>query len=278
MKHIKYILAAAVLAPQLALAQSDDFGMDFNIGAEKKLCRGIGFSIDAEARTQDNTRKIERWDIGGSVGVKIYNTQTLDVKASLGWEYIWQNRLSECKEKYEEDEYMTPDGPVTETYLEGWNTTNSYWRKRHRTSIGLSASYKPNKRWTLSLKETFQYNHYCKASTTVDKYRLIDEDEPESGFKYDSSKDKDVKAKDRSILRSKLTVQYDIKHSPFDPYASVDYGCGMNYTANKWKFTAGTDIKIDKKNTFNVFYRFQTEDDDDEPNGHLLGMGYKIKF
>jgi len=275
MKGIKIILAAALFLPQIALAQSDDFGMDFNLGVEKKLCKGVDFSLDAEVRTQDNTRKIERWDIGGSLGFKVYNTKKFDAKASLGWEYIWQNRLAECEEKYATDEYITPEGTVTETYLEGWNYTDSYWQKRHRTSVGLAATYKPNKRWTVSLKETFQYNHYCKASTTKEKYRIDEDDEDEVTV---TKADKDVKAKDRSILRSKLAVQYNIKHSPLQPFAAADYGCGLNYTANKWKFTAGTDIKVDKMNTFSIFYRFQTDNDDDEPNGHLLGLGYKIKF
>lgn len=265
--------AVASLISLCSSAQSDDFGMDFNVGAKKKLCKGVDFSLDAEVRTQDNTRKMERWDIGGSFGFKVYNTKTFDVKALLGWEYIWQYRLAEREDKYHTYQKITPEGTVTGTYLEGWNYTDSYWQRRHRTSAGIAASYKPNKRWTVSLKETFQYNHYCQSSTTKEKYR-IDEDDVLTGTKVN----KDVKAKDRSILRSKLAVQYNIKHSPLEPFAAADYGCGLNYTANKWKFTAGTDIKVDKMNTFSIFYRFQTENDDDEPNGHILGLGYAIKL
>ena len=58
----------------------------------------------------------------------------------------------------------------------------------------------------------------------------------------------------------------------------VNYGCGLNYTANKWKISAGADYKINKKNKLTAFYRFQTDDDDDEPNGHIVGVGYKLSF
>ena len=89
---------------------------------------------------------------------------------------------------------------------------------------------------------------------------------------------KGIDPKDRFVLRSKLTVEYNIKGIPLNPFASVDYGCGLNYTANKWKYSVGADYTINKQHKFTLYYRFQTEDDDDEPNGHMLGMGYKIKF
>jgi opacity protein-like surface antigen len=85
-------------------------------------------------------------------------------------------------------------------------------------------------------------------------------------------------AKDRTILRSRITAQYDVRRCLLDPYVSVEYGCGLNYTANKWKFMVGTDIKINKQNVIDAFYRYQTEDDDEDPNGHIIGVGYKYKF
>ena len=89
---------------------------------------------------------------------------------------------------------------------------------------------------------------------------------------------KSVDPKDRFVLRSKFTVEYNVKGIPLNPFASIDYGCGMNYTANKWKYSVGADYTINKKHKLTLCYRFQTEDDDDEPNGHMLGLGYKIKL
>ena len=89
---------------------------------------------------------------------------------------------------------------------------------------------------------------------------------------------KGVDPKDRFILRSKFTVEYNVKDLPLNLFASVDYGCGLNYTANKWKYTLGEEWSINKKHKLTCFFRFQTEDDDDEPNGLMIGMGYKVKF
>ena len=251
-------------------AQTDDFGFDFSLEAGKKICKGVDFSIEGNARTQDNSEKMERWGVGAGFGVKVYNTKKFDVKATAKWEYMWINNLAETKNKYES--YNTPDG--IEYSYDGYNYTDHFWRNRHRTSAALSATYTPNKRWEFSLKETFQYNHFCSSSKTTYKYRFNAYDE----IYLKDTEPKIVKAKDRTVLRSKLTAKYDTRHCPIDPYISGEYGHGLNYSANKWKFEAGADYKLNKKNKLNVFYRYLTENDDDEPNGHLVGIGYSIKL
>lgn len=280
---MRRLLALLVFSCSLltTFAQSDDFGMDFSVGAEKKIRPGMSFSIEGEARTQDNTRKMERWAVGGSFDMRLLQTSNkkFNLKASVGWKYMWRYNLKERTDKYGEDTYITTDGTYTETYWKGYNEKEAYWRGRHRTSVSLAATYKPNKRWSFQLKETFQYTHFCKDSTNVNKYRLEDEDD-ETSLYLKSTSINDYSAKDRTVLRSKLTAQYNIRHCPVNPYASVDYGCGLNYTTNKWKFTVGTDINLDKnkQHKLDVFYRFITEDDDEDPNGHLLGVGYQFKF
>ena len=89
---------------------------------------------------------------------------------------------------------------------------------------------------------------------------------------------KDIKSKDRVVLRSKLSASYDIKNFPIDIFASVEYGCGLNYTKNKWKYTAGYDYKIDKSNKISMYYRYNRENDEFDTNGHIIGLGYKFKF
>ena len=260
----------------VTFAQSDDFGMDFSLDVEKKIRPGMSFSVEGEARTQDNTRKIERWTVGGVFDMRLFQnpSKTINVKASLGWKYMWRYFLPEVNTKYSYS--LDGDGNAVPVY-DGYNDKEGYWRGSHRLSASLSASYKPLKRWEFSLKETFQYTYSRKANTMVAKYRLTDEDDPSSAM-TSTMEEKQYESKDRSVLRTKATVQYNIRHCPVNPYASVDYGCGLNYTTNKWKFTAGTDINLTKQHQLDVFYRYQTEDDDDDPNGHLIGIGYKLKF
>jgi outer membrane autotransporter protein len=129
------------------------------------------------------------------------------------------------------------------------------------------------------LKETVQYNHYCREDS-INQYEYRWKENGD-GDRYMGSPEidrKSVDPKDRFVLRSKFTVEYNVKGIPLNPFASIDYGCGLNYTANKWKYSVGADYTINKKHKLTLYYRFQTEDDDDEPNGLMLGMGYKIKF
>jgi outer membrane receptor protein involved in Fe transport len=211
----------------------------------------MSFSVEGEARTQDNTRKIERWTVGGVFDMRLFQnpSKTINVKASMGWKYMWRYFLPEVNTKYSYS--LDGDGNAVPVY-DGYNDKEGYWRGSHRLSASLSASYKPSKRWEFSLKETFQYTYSRKANTMVTKYRLTDEDDPSSAM-TSTMEEKQYESKDRSVLRTKATVQYNIRHCPVNPYASVDYGCGLNYTTNKWKFTAGTDIKVHRRKVASLY-------------------------
>lgn len=290
MKRSVLSLMAFALASVSVFAQSDDFGVDISVGAEKEILPDLELSVEADMRTQENSERIERYVLGAELGYKFLNTKTFDMKVSGGFEYMWNQKMAESKTAKtpypftQFDELGNPildaqGVPMPDTRYHDYNVNERYWRNRHRTSLGLSATYSPNKRWSFQLKETVQYNHYCREdSINQYEYRW---DENGDGDKYLPAPGIDRKGidpKDRFVLRSKLTVEYNVKGIPLNPFASIDYGCGLNYTANKWKYSVGADYTINKQHKFTLYYRFQTEDDDDEPNGHMLGMGYKIKF
>lgn len=282
--------ASASMAFAQIESADDDFGIDVSIGAEKELVPDLELSVEANMRTQDNTERLERYVIGGELSYKFLNTKKFDMKVSGGFEYMWQQKMEETKLAKTPYPFTALDGqgnpmfdamglPVPDKNYYDYNVNERYWRNRHRTSLGLSAEYSPNKRWSFQLKETVQYNHYCREdSINQFEYRWKENDDDERFLPAPGFDRKSVDPKDRFVLRSKLTVEYNVKGIPLNPFASVDYGCGLNYTANKWKYSVGADYTINKQHKFTLYYRFQTEDDDDEPNGHMLGMGYKIKF
>lgn len=289
----KYFLATiALIASTAAMAQSerDDFGVDVSIGAEKEILPNLDLSVEANVRTQEHSERIERYVIGGELGYKFLNTATFDMKVSGGFEYMWQQKMAETKtaktpypfaqfDDQGNPVYDAQGMPVPDTRYRNYNVDERYWRNRHRTSLGLSATYSPNKRWSFQLKETVQYNHYCREdSINQYEYRWNENDDGDKYLPAPGIDRKGVDPKDRFILRSKLTVEYNVKDLPLNLFASVDYGCGLNYTANKWKYTLGEEWSINKKHKITCFFRYQTEDDDDEPDGLMIGMGYKIKF
>ncbi|MCR4613429.1 MAG: DUF2490 domain-containing protein [Bacteroidaceae bacterium] len=322
---------------------SSDFGIDVSFDVEKKITPRFDVSLGVNLRTQDNSRKMERRMISVGMGYKLIDTRKFDLKAGFNFDYYGMMKLAE-RENYEKlaEHYATDnitgeyidknkDGVVPDldgyNYRKGYKITDSYWRGRERYSLSLSASYKPSKRWTFTLKETFQYSHY-NTTDSLDRTRYTEvrhkwreawkaEDDirgmadPRTGddllplyydsFNYSINGDGDAlytpankperalpfadedkkaprRAKDKLVLRSKLTIEYNVKGVPLNPFASVDYGCGLNYSTSKWKYTVGLDWKITKTNKFTIFYRYQHENDDDEPNGNLLGIGYKINL
>lgn len=267
-----FAASASMVFAQIESAD-DDFGIDVSIGAEKELVPDLELSVEANMRTQENSERIERYVLGGELSYKFLNTKKFDMKVSGGFEYMWQQKMEETKLA------KVPYPFIDDQTKFDYNVNERYWRNRHRTSLGLSAVYSPNKRWSFQLKETVQYNHYCREdSINQFEYRWKENGDGDRYMGDPEIDRKSVDPKDRFVLRSKLTVEYNVKGIPLNPFASVDYGCGLNYTANKWKYSVGADYTINKQHKFTLYYRFQTEDDDDEPNGHMLGMGYKIKF
>ena len=255
-----------------AIAQ-DDFGYDLSIAGETKIVSGLKLEFEGRMRTQDDAERIDRFVVGAGLSYRLYQSldKRISLKATAGFDYLWTYNLAESEDKY--DEGYDDEGKLVQEY-KGYNETDRYWRNRHRTNIGLSLSYAPNKRWSFSLKEIVQYSHFCKVdSIGRKKWRFNDDDE--LYFKLDPTS---KGHKNQTILRSRLSASYDIKGFPIDLVASIEYGCGLNYKANKWKFIGGYDYKINKTNKLSVFYRYTTEDDDDEVNGHLVGLGYKVDF
>ena len=46
------------------------------------------------------------------------------------------------------------------------------------------------------------------------------------------------------------------------------------------RYTVGSNISVAKQHNIKLYYRFQNvwDDDDEEPNSHILGIGYTYKF
>lgn len=282
-------LAALLLACALPAAaqieptgDGDDFGLDFSVAVEKKLAKGLDIDLGLNYRTQDHSSRTERWGIDLGLSYRFFQTKDkkFNLKAGLTFEQIWRQKLAVIEEKYK----TTEDDDGNEIYsldsdgnriLNGYNGTDRYWRSRQRYSAAIEATWKPNKRWTFELKETFQWSHYCETDS-VDRPRWRYNDDDELYLKRTEQKVFDNK--DRLVLRSKVSVTYDIKGLPLDPFVSADYGCGLNYTSNKWRFTGGVDYKITKQHKLTLFYRYSTENSEDETDGHIAGLGYKFSF
>lgn len=237
------LMAAACLMPLNALA--DDTGLIISAGAEKKLNKQASISVEGEFRTRNDFRTADRLSLSLTGQYKL----TSWLKADAGYQLLIDNNIQKLS--------LNPEG----TYN---NWRPSYWATRHRVFASLTASYKLQ-RVSFSLRERYRYTYRPQHTTTR--------------YDFDNSwwEDTDVSAKHNHTLRSRLKIDWDIPSCKFDPWVSVELFNSLSL--DKTRIQAGVDYSIKKKHAFEVFYRYQIINEDDEAaNAHYLGLGYKFKF
>ena len=228
-------------------AQGNDFGMWYELGADKKLSRQWSLGVESELRTRNNTRTLDRWSVGVSAEYKVLKW----LKVSAGYTFLYDNNMEEMDFKRDG---FTPN-----------NWLPSYWGVRHRFNAGLTGSA-AWKRFKFSLRERWQYTYRPEADGKK--------------YDFDNSVWKSVKAKGKNVLRSRFQAEYDIPRWKFDPTASVEM-FNDNNGIQKMRYQFGVDYKYKKYHVFSLSYRFQnvnSADDDDDLNSHLIGLGYTYKF
>lgn len=270
-------------APLTALA-GDDFGLWTSFGAQKDFSKKFSVEAGLDFRAENKLRSVERWDFSLGATYKPFKFLSLGV----GYDFIHQRNLQETKEDWEVDE----DDPST-VISNGLNVDHGYWRNKHRAVFDLTGKVSAG-RFTFSLRERYQFTHYRSTTTLRDKYRdeipanMIDawtgEKHCMEGRVFSKLKGPDVKekeSKNKHYLRSRLQVEYNIKHSPLTLYASFELSNNLSegFSLDKKRLSVGTEWKITKKHRLEVGYVFQTgADDDDEGDLHAISLGYKFKF
>lgn len=246
-KRLFSVLSIFCLSISYAVAQSDDFGIWYEVGAEKKLSRNWSIAGEAEFRTRNNLRTADRWSAGLSAEYKIIK----GLKASAGYVLLYDNNAEELDLK---SDGLTPNK---------W--TPSYWAVRHRFNLSLSGSI-DWQRLKFSLRERWQYTYRPAAE----------------GKRYDIDEEAwvNVRGKGKNVLRSRLQIDYDIPNWKFDPYVNAEMFNAAG-GIQKMRYTIGVDYKLRKKHVFGLSYKYQNVNDDDDDmsaNSHILGLSYKYKF
>jgi len=247
MKRLICIICTLVGTLLPASAQNDDFGMWYEIGAEKKLSRKWNLGVEGEFRTRNNSRTADRWSAGVNAEYKIIK----GLKLSAGYNLLYDNNQEELTLK---SDGLRPNK---------WQP--SYWGVRHRLNLSLAGSVDWG-RLSISLRERWQYTYRPEAA--------------DKKYDFDEETWTNIRGKGKNVLRSRLQLSYDIPHWKLDPFANVEMfndGSGIQ----KMRYQVGVDYKYMKKHVFGLTYRYQSvgsDDDDNEANSHLLGLSYKYKF
>lgn len=240
-------------------AQSDDFGLDFSVEAEKKIDKQWSVSLEGELRRRDDAKTNDRWSIGLGVDYKIAKW----VKASAGYSLLYDN----TKRISYSDQEDVDDGDFDEVGLP--KKCAQYWAPRHRFNVSLTFDKKLFGDFRFSLRERWQYT-WRPEHTVSERWSYLDE-------AYDG-KAKTYGGSGKNVLRSRLQVEYDRKGLSLTPYANVEFWNA--WKLQKTRYTVGLDWKLSKQHAVGAFYYYQKVNDDDdlEPNRHLLGVSYKFKF
>lgn len=244
LKRLIPAMAAVALtlaaSPARAAGEDDELGVWASVNAEKKLTKKWNLFAEGEFRTQDGVSAVERWSLAVGTDYRLLKW----LKADASYTFIHSYR----------EEEITGKG----------NIIPSYWLPRHRVNVSLSGSVKWN-RFKFALRERWQYTY--RPQQFVEKY------DPNGNRKDDEK----VKGKGEHMMRTRLQVEYDIAKCDFTPYASCELYYNT-YGTEKTRWTVGTEYKINKKNSVEAYYRYQNHSDEDEANGHVIGIGYSVKF
>lgn len=267
MKERKLMLLAMLVTMMLPLnmfAQKDDFGMWFAVGAEKKIDTKWSVGVNGEFRTRNNMKTADRWSLDVSGTYKVTNW----LKASAGYVLLYDN--NEKKTYYDDVDDGIDYGKV-KRYAQ-------YWGLRHRFNVSLSGSVKLG-RFNVSLRERWQYTYRPEKTVSSRTRYLYNADGSLKSTTTDDNP-KTYNGKGKNVLRSRLQVSYDIPSCKIDPYVSVE--AYNNWSIEKVRYTAGAEWKISKTHAFDLYYRYQNirnnDGLDDDPDIHIIGLGYKFKF
>ena len=76
MKRLVCVIGAFFSLVQAVNAQNDDFGMWYELGAEKKLSSKWNAGVEAEFRTRNNSKTADRWSVGLNAEYKIIRSES----------------------------------------------------------------------------------------------------------------------------------------------------------------------------------------------------------
>ena len=255
------VLFLMILLPMMAAAQRDDFGLDFSVEVEKKINKQWSLELEGELRTRNDPKTNDRWSAGVGLDYKISKW----LKASAGYTFLYDNNERISYFQANDDEVIDGDVEIGDP-----KKCARYWAPRHRFDFSLIVAKKLIGDFKFSLRERWQYTwrpEYC-VSERWSYYTNA----------YDG-KPKTYHEKGKNVLRSRLQVEYDRKGLVLTPFANIEFFNA--WSLQKVRYHVGVDWKLSKQHTLSAFYRYQTvrsDDDDNEPNRHIIGVGYQVKF
>ena len=136
---------------------------------------------------------------------------------------------------------------------------NKKWNVGAETEFRTRNDSKTPERWSFGVDGSYKLMRYVKVAAA---YSLL----------YDNNKEKITWNPDGNYNNWRPSCK-------LDPYTDIELFNSWSLT--KMRYTIGADYKIRKRHVVGLYYRWQNitgDDDDNQPDCHILGMGYTFKF
>lgn len=282
------VLICTVLAMfgSLPVFGQNTFGLWTGVGLEKKISKGTNLDLEVQYRLTDYLKATDRWSTGISFSKRLYRNfdKTFNIKAAAEYKFI--RVLNPESVKYKGELYDIPDNQDPEYYIDGghdYNFTESYWENKHRFIASLQSALEVG-RFKFSLRENFQYTFSDSVETSRTQHRFYAEYDPEIDdfVAFDSPVTENVwkGGGDKSVLRSRIGVDYDIPNWKYNPFASFELfnRTDRKLALDKTRLTAGVEFTFANRHNFKIAYLWQDRTDEDEPSGSAISINYKFEL
>ena len=239
MRLIAALFVILSLSPTNAYA-GDDFGIWGEVQAEKKLsdCWSLGAGV--EYRSREHLKSTDRWSFGVEGNYQI----THWLKATVGYSLLDDHHHNE--------------------YTNG-TTYSDYWGIRHRFNVSFTGSVSWGK-FTFSLRERWQYTYRPEKTAQLH----------ETGTGADAG-EKLYAGKGKNVWRNRLQVKLKLSNL-FRPYVNAESWVAKEL--EKMRYNVGTELNLDQHHSLDIKYIYQhiCGEGDNEPDRHVIGIGYTYKF
>lgn len=242
-KQIMRQIAALFVILPLSLTSAyadDDFGIWSEVQAEKEFNSQWSMGAGVEYRSRDNLKSSDRWSFGVEGNYQI----TPWLKASAGYTLLNDN-----------------------THKQNTSGTaySNYWSIRHRFNVSLTGSVSWGK-FTFALRERWQYSY--RPEKTAMRY--------ETGTDAEIG-EKAYSGKGKNVWRNRIQVKMKLSKI-FRPYVNAESTTAKRLEKIRYNF--GTELNLSKHHSLDIKYIYQHiyKEGDDEPDRHVIGIGYTYKF
>lgn len=269
----RYCALALLLAASPAAQADDDFGIWAGVEAEKKINRQFSLNAGVNFRAEQKLQSVGRWGVSLGADYKPFK----GLKFGAGYTWLYARSPQESKADYKKSGAFN-----------GYNVDHGYWRPKHRAFFDVSGKVGIG-RFTLGVRERYQFTHHMGVDHVRDRYRGLAPggyDGPVyewNGQQFVSfeSVERHKSNKNVHYLRSRFSLEYDIRHCPVDPSVSYEFSNNLSDAMHldKQRLYVGADWKISKKHVLSFGYIYQNgADDDGNDDIHVIDIGYKLKF